>query len=270
MFYSFYQKKTLSYFIEKIKLGKKNHEKSDIQKLNLKGKIKSYTLISSNENIDIIESITFNENGNFITHNKKGNFKIYQYNENTKLKKCETFENEDKLILTEYFKYDTEKKLISKETLDELNFNNNYSEYYEYDLRKNLTAIIKLYDLDDIIQTNKYNNYGQLTDSFYFTNKIYNGRSCEKFKNVYGGKFKTITQYSSENDVITEKNSILNDNGDTIAELFHNSLNYLYRDNPTSTLNFIYKYDKYDNWITKTEYYNGDLKEELTTKIEYY
>lgn len=269
MFYSFYQKKTLSYFIEKIKLGKKNHEKNDIQKLNLKGKIKSYTLISTNENIGIIESITFNESGNFITHTKNSNFKIYQYNENSKLKKCETFENEEKLILTEYFKYDNEKKLISKETLDELNFNN-YNEYYEYDLRKNLTAIIKLYDLDDIIQTNKYDNYGQLTDSFYFTNNIYNGRSSEKLNNVYGGKLKTITQYSSKNDVITEKNFMLNDKGDSIAELFYNSLNYLFCDNGTSTLNFIYQYDKNDNWINKKEYYNGDLKEELTTKIEYY
>lgn len=61
-----------------------------------------------------------------------------------------------------------------------------------------------------------------------------------------------------------------NDKDDTIAELFHNSLNYLNNDNATSTLNFIYKYDRYDNWINKKEYYNGDLKEELTTKIEYY
>lgn len=266
MFYSFYQKKTLNYLIEKIKPGKKNYEKNDIQKLNLKGKIKSYTVISSKENIGIIESMKFNENGNLILHNKNSKLKLYEYNENYKLKKCETFENERKLIFTEYFKYDNEKKLISKETINELNFENNFTEYYEYDLRKNLTAIIKLYDLDDIIQTNKYNNHGYLTDSFYFTNKTYNGRSCEKFNKVYGGKFKTITEYSSENDVIIEKNFLLNDKDDTIAELFHNS----YRDNATSTLNFIYKYDKYDNWINKKEYYNDELNEEQITEIEYY
>lgn len=269
MFYSFYQKKTFDYFFQKIKVGKNNNEKNDIQRQNFKGKIKSYQLISSKENSVVVEKIIFNEKGNFITYSKKNEHKIYNYNENSKLSNCETFIN-DKLILTEYFKYDPKGKLVSKKTFDEINFKNNYTEYYEYDLRKNITAIIKQYDLDDIIQTNKYDKSGNLTNSFYFTNKKYDGCSCEKLKITFEGKLKSITHFSSENDIVIHRELMLNDKNDIISELFYNVFKYQFRDNPTSTFQFIYKYDKFENWINRTEYLNGDLQEELITEIEYF
>jgi hypothetical protein len=59
MFYSFYQKKTLTYFVQKIKGGKIKPQQNDIQRLNLKANIKSYQLISKKENGGVIEKIIF-------------------------------------------------------------------------------------------------------------------------------------------------------------------------------------------------------------------
>jgi len=269
MYYSFYQKKTLDYFFQKIKVGKKNNKKNDIQRLNLKGKIKSYKVISSKENLNVIEEIIFDKKGNFITYSKKDECKIYNYKEDSKLSSCETF-IDDKLILTEFFKYDQKGKLVSKKIFEEINIQNNCTEYYEYDLRENITAIIKQYDLDDVVQTNKYNKSGSLTDSFYFTNKKYEGCICVKIKNTFGGKIKSITSLSSENDTLIRRELTLNEKGDVISELFYNVFKYQFDYNPTSTFQFIYKYDKFENWITRSEYFNGDLKEELTTEIEYF
>lgn len=270
MFYSFYQKKTLAYFVQKIKGGKIKPQQNDIQRLNLKANIKSYQLISKKENGGVIEKIMFNKNGDFIRHSIKNELRIYAYDGNSKLSKCEIFENENKLMATEYFEYGSEGKLISKKMVYELNRKKGWQEHYEYDLRKNVTAAIKLYDLDDVIQTKKYDKYGSLTDSFYFTNNRYDGRNCEKSEKIYGGKFKTITQYSDENDIITQRSYIVNDKEDIIAELFYNSLNYMLSDDATSTLQFIYKYDEFENWTNKIKYYNGSFQEELITEIEYF
>ena len=59
MFYSFYQKKTLAYFVQNIKGGKIKPQQNDIQRLNLKVNIKSYQLISKKENGGVIEKIIF-------------------------------------------------------------------------------------------------------------------------------------------------------------------------------------------------------------------
>jgi hypothetical protein len=49
----------LAYFVQKIKGGKIKPQQNDIQRLNLKGNIKSYQLISTKENAGVIEKIIF-------------------------------------------------------------------------------------------------------------------------------------------------------------------------------------------------------------------
>jgi len=275
MYYSFYQKKTFAYFFQKIKIGKFKKEKNDVQKRNLKGNIKTYQIFEKKDNTNVlIEKLEFNEDGYLIKQSLKDEYKTFDYYKNSKLSKCLTFSNENVLILTEFFKYDDKIEVLKSKRVfheDYKRSNENYEEYYEYDLRNNITAKIKKYEGVEYINTFKYNENCNNTDVYSFENSFFGKRNSKKETNNYPLKIKSTESFMSNNDEIAGIREVFNENGDVIVKTLYN---WLVRRpegmSPYTTTQYFYKYDKFDNWISKTEYRRGNLIEEFEAQIEYY
>lgn len=273
MYFCYYQKKIdLNYLLHKIKFGSKPViEFNDIQKSNLKGSIKSYKLTSIKKDNKVVELIEFNMQGNFVKRFFEDKTKFYKYYKNDKISSCETFNKDNALILTEKYRYDDKWSLISKEVFNEERNEYEYNEFYEYDLRKNITAIIQQHKIDDDIQTLKYDKNGNLIARYNFVNKTYVGREMMKVEHKIGGSSKRVTRFTSENDILFDVNSIVNSKNDVITELSYNFLALKLKNiNSTITITYNYHYDNYGNWILRTKHVDGEMMEELAAEINYH
>lgn len=271
MYYCFYQNKNLEYFYEKFKFGEKAKVESDCQSLNFRGVIKTYIVIIKGSNSHILEKIEFNIDGNFVSHFKNNQKKEYEYYNNKKIKSVKLFDESENLIGTEFFRYDTKWVLESKRYFAEEDIDLDYTEYYEYDRRKNITAIIRQLKNDDEIETIKYDINCNVIVKFYFTNKRYEGRTSTKVIYSSAGKKKIYTHYNSQNEVLSESTSLFNNNKDIISVINYNFMLGLMKGrNSTQSIFYKYVYDQCNNWISRIKYVDGDLDEELEAIIEYF
>lgn len=261
MYYSLYQRKTLEYLFNKYKLGSKRKEQNDIKRLNLNGKIKNYKIICDNT---IIQEYEFNELGFLVLEFNPKEYYMNEFYDNGLIKEKRVFDTNDKNLYTEYFHYNNlwilEEKIVGHHN----NLQRNYDEYYEYDTRGNTTAIIRQYaNYNDDVDTFKYNSKCQMTDHYIFDKSSRNfiGRFKYKFR-----EFLTLEKYFSEdNKLLSSKKSTL--------DLHNNPIQvekYMKFMNKKSTTNYLYSYDKYQNWVTRDQSVNGTKTVQETTQIEYF
>lgn len=275
MYYCLKQEFNLSYIYQKIKFGNKKNLKSDAEKLNLKGAIKSIKLTCDKSTIEITE---FNKNGNIIKNIKDGKTKITEYLNNLGIWSSITTNTKGEEVLIEYYKYNKKRKLYKKEVMEEIYYGDNYEELYDFDLRNNITSIQKVYDAGTNVEkekkteiTNmKYDKDNNLIGKFFFVGGTYSGRIETLYKIVKGIKTKSIITYSSDENILFKKDLLLNTNNDVILIEFYSLMAHLSGLKKNNVTKYSYTYDDFGNWIVKEKILKGNVREVQEREIQYF
>lgn len=243
--------------------------KNDLEKSNLKGKIKRVT----NINYFVIEKFGELEKGektpflNFELYNEKGFlteesfFRVkLEYNSKNQLIKKYS------LIDTTIYKYDNkglkiEENLYSKKLIQKIK--------YLYD------------DNENMIESRTYESSGELKGLNKFR---YDGKKCIEDKGFYKtGEFMNLTKYKYDNKgneiekifffdeniegKIKKNTQKFDENNNVIETSFYSNL---YGEDYYTSKTIYKKFDKNGNWIEAIEYFNNKPNLIITREIDYY
>ena len=251
---------------------------NDLKEANLKGQVKSTTtfqdipedeiVVGSKKEIkiyDIHGNLLEEKNESFITRKIESidNETIEKYYlDNNKLsftkKTIQKFDKNNRIIEEEIFsdsklsdgydkityQYDTKNNLTKEESFDKSG-KLNWSHEYSYNLANKLTKEIRVVNCEDCVKEIIIYDVNKNTS---VSNMYHNNAPTIVFCT-------TITKYNSNNDVIEETKKMYYDPNVLGLE---------------QTLYFNYRYDKFNNWITKTERFEGEVKNIIHREISYY
>jgi hypothetical protein len=206
----------------------------------------------------------------------------YKYNLNSQLKKEVWYKNENQIYYKILYRY-KKRKLVSEIEKD-LKWKEKYIIKYSYDKNKNLIKIEELENdsltgvslfkndsLGRIIQEEEFDSKNALV-----TKKVYeyneNGLVTKISKYRLSNCISSIVEYIfDENNNLIEENEVVNDF--FILKKFDLMGNLILSVNEPyigAVFKYIYTYDQNNNWIRKTEYYNGIPQEIEEREITYY
>lgn len=265
------------------------YNKSDLEKMKLRGKVKtcreySYKANSSfgkiskgerqyEEGLEDGDFYTFNTNGFInerIEYDIKDDIKeknTYIYDENEKLIETKRYYSDKKSLYLLIYKYD-EKGFLVERTLYNSKGNIDFKEVYENQKENNEITV------------NRYENDGELYSS---SNSRYDnkGNIVEYRDNTYsenGSSNLTFYLYDNQGNLIEENwASTLTDDGRTLNIIsnynynkYGDKIEYWFDDSTESKTTYEYEYDSHNNWIKRIEFDRRFPKFILERKIEYY
>jgi len=258
-----YQKISPIYLFRKYKKGIKRISETDIQKLNLRGKIKKYQIIKE----DVLQTeMTFNEFGYLISKYENNDTKVYNYiSETNLLTNISTYFGQetvfDNLISEEYFKHNKNfSRHILKETKNYKFSKHDYIDKYSYDVRGNLIAIITYKEsiknggIIKIVIKNYDLKNNEIGEKIYFPDKV---KHIMKINKIGTNSIKKIDKYvfdpNKGYELITNMTEIIDENNLMILRESYTIITGDLKEK------FIYDFDKNGNWISKT----GENKMEI-------
>ncbi len=240
---------------------RKNIE-NDLEKMNMKGKVKSIEEFDQNPNENNKQYYYFNEMGYLISSTQL----IYFYDRQTKFKSFYLHDSTNKNIEILIYRFDS---IFSKTT----------SQKYDSSLHR---KIIKTY-INGLLKTNTYFDY--INSSSLFHNKITyyydeNNNLIQENDSASSNSIipEALYKYNSQNrrieeivnvsDVSSKSNFEYDDNGNVSKQIFYDSGGKIKRTNL-----YTYELDEKDNWIKQTTYDPhgaGRPQQIIQRKIQYY
>ncbi len=275
-------------------------ETNDLDKLDLKGKIKSIDIKAISDKDTIQKVLIFNKTGNTLIEkdfsidggsiDKPATKTIYTYTKFGEKKVKKQYELSGELYRKENYKYNSKKKLIEKNKSDgkgnqllTLNYKYNNKGQMVEEIVKDVSygsntvdkGTFKYDSRGNLIERKYYNNNGVLQS--VFSNKYSNNHLIASESIFFTKKrvIKNINSYDNNGNVIEiksyDENNQLILTVITVFDIKSNRIESLdFRNNLKKRTTYKYQYDLHDNWIYNEVYINNKLKGIIQREIEYY
>lgn len=266
--------------------------KSDLEKMKLRGKVKSYREYSYKANSSFgkiskgerqyEEGFDYYPNGGFLTFNTKGFLKEnieYDIKDGIKEKNTYIYDENEKIIETKRYYSDKNALYLLLYKYDDKGFLTERTLYNSKGIIDNKDVYGNQKENNEII-VNNYGSDGEL--NFSTSSKFDNeGNIIEYRDNSYSGNgFSSTISYIYDNqDNMVKENSAttLTDDGRTLDMIsnynynkYGDKIEHWFDDSTESKTTYEYEYDSQNNWIKRIEFDKRFPKFILERKIEYY
>ena len=237
----------------------KKEKKSDLLRRKLKGKVKSISAksffpeeaygIGDDKGVTSYYEDIFNEDGNIIESSSL-EYRIgeksrkFKYDKDGNLIESRSYENESLIMKTIY-------KIGKNEGSTSYNENGDIIYSSKYDRHKKVTEVFN--EKGDIISISKYDSDENQTDLIKYNKGEVESNYKYKYDN-YGNEIEV--SFYLDGKIFNKESFKYDKNGNQISSRYYNSDGKLVQNKL-----FKYEYDIHDNWIIKTTFLDGNLKD---------